>query len=142
MTDDDFDLLSPTSHRLSRPLFVSSPRVTQALTTPSGGIQPLPQSKGFLANIPDELKINQRDILKESARYFVSEQRNILGELTLTPSTFFFEPELDDPLTKQLGLLKAQFQCDLQNIVAVHVRYSIVADKGCLFDLTRVLVFL
>ena len=77
-------------------------------------------STGFLS-IPDEMRLSSRDLVKEHVRYYINEQRNVFGELTLTPSSIFFEPALDDPVTRQLGLLQCQIQCDLKDILDVHI---------------------
>ena len=71
--------------------------------------------------IPEEMKLNSRDLVKEHVRYYMNEQRNVFGELTLMPSTLIFEPALDDPVTRQIGLLNCQFQCDLKDVLDVQV---------------------
>lgn len=72
-------------------------------------------------SIPEEMRLNSRDLVKEHVRYYMNEQRNVFGELTLMPSTLIFEPALDDPVTRQIGLLGCQFQCDLKDILDVQV---------------------
>lgn len=72
-------------------------------------------------SIPEEMRLNSRDLVKEHVRYYMNEQRNVFGELTLMPSTLIFEPALDDPVTRQIGLMNCQFQCDLKDILDVQV---------------------
>lgn len=71
--------------------------------------------------IPEEMRLNSRDLVKEHVRYYMNEQRNVFGELTLMPSALIFEPALDDPVTRQLGLLNCQFQCELKDVLDVQV---------------------
>lgn len=71
--------------------------------------------------IPEEMRLTSRDLVKEHVRYYINEQRNVFGELTLVPTSIIFEPALDDPVTRQLGLLNCQFQCDLKDVLDVHV---------------------
>jgi hypothetical protein len=78
-------------------------------------------ASGFHHPIPEEMRLSSRNLVKEQVRYYINEQRNVFGELTVMPTSIIFEPALDDPVTRQLGLLNCQFQCDLKDILDVHV---------------------
>lgn len=113
----------------------SPPNQLGELTT-----SPAPQRRGssFAAAIPDEYRVSERDVLKEHVRYFISEQKNMLGELTVTPSKVIFEPELDDPMTRELGLMRSHFQCDMHNVIDVHILDAAEVVASWRSKLTRV----
>jgi hypothetical protein len=96
-----------------------SDTLTATMTRQTSNVQVF--ASGFHHAIPEEMRLNSRDLVKEQVRYYINEQRNVFGELTLMPSSIIFEPALDDPVTRQLGLLNCQFQCDLKDILDVHV---------------------
>eukprot|EP01122_Echinamoeba_exundans_P013067 TRINITY_DN5639_c0_g2_i1.p1 TRINITY_DN5639_c0_g2~~TRINITY_DN5639_c0_g2_i1.p1 ORF type:complete len:723 (-),score=94.45 TRINITY_DN5639_c0_g2_i1:3-2171(-) len=92
----------------------------------------------FATFLPDEYRLTERDVLKEHVRYFISEQKNMLGELTVTPAKVIFEPELDDPMTRELGLIRSHFQCDMANVIDVHILDAAEVVAAWRSKLTRV----
>ena len=43
-----------------------------------------PKLRPFLARIPDEFRLQQRDIFKEHVRYFINEKCNVSFNLIIT----------------------------------------------------------
>lgn len=96
-----------------------SDSLTATMSRRSSSVQVF--ASGFHHPIPEEMRLSSRDLVKEQVRYYINEQRNVFGELTIMPTSIIFEPALDDPVTRQLGLLNCQFACDLKDILDVHV---------------------
>jgi hypothetical protein len=104
----------------------------------SGSTSGASGGSSFASFLPDEYRLTERDVLKEHVRYFISEQKNMLGELTVTPAKVIFEPELDDPMTRELGLIRSHFQCDMTNVIDVHILDAAEVVAAWRSKLTRV----
>jgi LysM repeat protein len=63
-----------------------------------------------------QLKENQRDILRENVRFLVNTQF-VSGMLTVTPHRLIFEPDLDDPMVLRYGILACQFTEEMSNLM-------------------------
>lgn len=86
----------------------------------SVGLSTQPLSfKRNLKYLAVEEKIETKNILNEHVHYYVNNYNNVLGELILLPKSLIFEPEVDDPIVKQLGMVLCQFQYDIKDIIDI-----------------------
>lgn len=64
----------------------------------------------------EDTKMETKNVTNEHVHYYLNPNVSVLGELILLPTSLIFEPDVDDPVVKERGLIQCQFQYDIKDI--------------------------